>query len=169
MVRAQVIYLLSIKLYNGFLKTACAQIILHTTLKLPRPVSSRSNEKLRDVELSTTTNYPEKGYSSKGVIMETIRAQLTALGVDNSAMDDATARNVAKALKLDVPNVHEVSIVEYTTKGGRTGLYCKTDAYVVGTNKNGKPDTAQGLFVRVEALDAIIADLQIAKGLLGKK
>lgn len=99
--------------------------------------------------------------------MEALRSELKALGVDCTNMDDATVKNVAKALKLQVPQTHDVSIVEYTTKSGRKGLYVKTDPYVIG-ERNGKPDTAQGLFIRVEAIDAIIADLMAAKGLLTK-
>ena len=100
--------------------------------------------------------------------MEALRIELKSLGVDTTAMDDATVKNVAKALKLNVPQTHEVSIVEYTTRNGRKGNYVKTDPYVIG-ERTGKPETAQGLFFRVEAIDAILADVLAAKGLIEKK
>jgi hypothetical protein len=99
--------------------------------------------------------------------MEALRNQLKALGVQCDAMDDSTVKNVAKALKLSVPETHTVSIVEYTSKAGRTGKYVKTDGYTLG-ERNGKKETAQGLFVRIEVIDAAIADLIAAKGLLGQ-
>jgi hypothetical protein len=100
--------------------------------------------------------------------MEALRNQLKGLGVQCDAMNDATVKAVAKALKLSIPDTHTVSIVEYTAKGsGRTGKYVKTDGYVLG-ERNGKKETAQGLFVRVEIIDAAIADLIAAKGLLGQ-
>lgn len=55
-----------------------------------------------------------------------------------------------------------VEIVDYTSKGsGETHKYVKTKGFPVG---NGK--MAQGLFLRVEAVDAAIEALQKAKTLL---
>lgn len=94
--------------------------------------------------------------------MESIREQLKAMGVDTTAMNDDTVRNVAKALKLDLPR--QVEIVDY--KGAR---YVKTENFSVPSRPGqDKPGSARNLFLRVEAIDQAIADLLAAKGLLTK-
>jgi len=93
--------------------------------------------------------------------MEGIREQLKAKGVDTTGMDDTTVRNVARALKLDLPR--QVEIVDY--KGAR---YVKTENFAVPGREANKAGTARALFLRVEAVDQAIADLLAAKGLLTK-
>jgi hypothetical protein len=57
-----------------------------------------------------------------------------------------------------------VEIVDYTSKGsGETHKYVKTKGFGLSNNK-----TAQGLFLRVEAIDQAIEALTKAKGMLVK-
>jgi hypothetical protein len=59
---------------------------------------------------------------------------------------------------------HEVKVVDYTSKSsGKTAKYVSTSAF----DCNG--EVAKGLFLRVEAIDQAIADLQAAKAMLSKK
>ena len=95
--------------------------------------------------------------------MESVRAQLLAMGVDTAKLDNAQVKDIARALKVPVPR--EIEILEY--KGAQ---YVKTDGYPVpARDGSGKITLARNLFVRVEALDDAIQDLITAKGLLAKK
>lgn len=87
--------------------------------------------------------------------------QKTGMSVDG--LNDEQIIAVGRALNLELPL--RVSIVEYTDKRGRTGEYVKTDNFPIGV-VDGKPLTARGLFLRVEAVDAALEALQSAKALL---
>lgn len=78
-------------------------------------------------------------------------------------------KTIAKALGFNISEYVErkpIEIVEYTNKNEETNLFVRTAPYVVGRKKNGSPQTVRGLFLRIEALDDVIADLQAARGLL---
>jgi uncharacterized Ntn-hydrolase superfamily protein len=100
----------------------------------------------------------------KGKSMSDVRSKLMEAGLKLEGLTDEQVKALAKVLNLEVPR--QVQIVEYTSKRGRTANYVKTDAFVISKNAEGKAETAQGLFLRVEAIDQAIADLQKAKDLL---
>jgi hypothetical protein len=105
--------------------------------------------------------------NEQGVVMDSLRAQLIAMGCDASKFDDKQVKDVARVLHLEVPpEPRQVKIV----KNEKNGLmYVSTDAYVVPSKTPGKQGTARPLYLRVEAIDQAIEDLLLAKGLLATK
>lgn len=96
--------------------------------------------------------------------MDNVRTQLEALGISTKALSDDQVKAIAKAMKVAMPR--EVQIVPYNGAD-----YVKTEGFAV-PHKSGdasKTQQARGLFVRVEALDQAIEDLQAAKASLAKK
>lgn len=100
--------------------------------------------------------------------MEKLLEALSEKGVDASAMDEAQVRKVAKALGVDPIDYlpREVEIKQHTNKRDETNQFVATEAFVVGRKKDGTAQTVRGLFLRTEALDQAIEDLQRAKGML---
>ena len=100
--------------------------------------------------------------------MESLLEALAAKGIDASAMTEEQIRKVAKAVGVD-PLDHlprDVKIVPYTNKRKETNQFVETAPFVVGRKADGTAATVRGLFLRVEALDQAISDLQAARGLL---
>ena len=100
--------------------------------------------------------------------MESLLEALAAKGIDASAMSEEQIRKVAKAVGVD-PLDHlprEVKVVPYTNKRKETNQFVETSPFVVGRKADGTAQTVRGLFLRVEALDQAISDLQAARGLL---
>lgn len=94
--------------------------------------------------------------------MMELRGELKARGVHVDNFNDEELRGMAKALKIEAPR--EVKIVQQ-----ERGLYAVSEGYKVPNSKKpGEFQTARGFFVRVEAINDMIEDLQIAKGLLEK-
>lgn len=106
--------------------------------------------------------------------MDKLKDVLAGHGISRDAldkMDEAQLKNLAKAFKVDVRAVLPRSVKIETGKNG--AQYVVTESFTVPkyTNKQAvKGETAQtrNLYVRVEAIDQIIADLTAAKGLLSK-
>jgi hypothetical protein len=95
--------------------------------------------------------------------MDSLRAELEAKGISTKALSDDQVKAIGKAMHLAIPRA-EVAIVDY--EGAK---YVKTDNFVVPNKKDGtKQSVARGLFLRVEALDTAIAELQAAKAKLSK-
>jgi uncharacterized circularly permuted ATP-grasp superfamily protein len=100
--------------------------------------------------------------------MQSVREQLQARGIPTESFDDEQVAKVARAIGgiTFPPKERKVQVVEYTNKAGHKGQYVKTDPIPLGVKANGKTESAQGLFLRVEALDQCIEDLLAAKALL---
>jgi len=101
--------------------------------------------------------------------MDKLLEALAEKGVDASSMTKEQTLKVAKAVGLDPVNFldREVNIVPYTNKRKETNQFVETSPFVVGQKADGTAQTVRGLFLRVEALDQAIADLQAAKAGLG--
>lgn len=99
-------------------------------------------------------------------LLEAIKEK--AGGLDLAGREEKEVNQVARALGLDPFNFtpHTVEIVEHTNKRGETNRFVKTSKYRVGTNDKGFATTVQGLFLRVDILDAVIEDLVKARGML---
>ena len=101
--------------------------------------------------------------------MESLLKALAEQGVDASSMPEEQVLKVARAIGID-PDDHlpraEVVVGPYTNKRKQTNNFVQTDAFVVGHDEKGKAIKVRGLFLRVEALDQAISDLQAARGLL---
>ena len=97
--------------------------------------------------------------------MDKLLEALASRGVDASSMTDDQIRKVAKAVGLDPIDYlpREVEVVDYTNKRGETNKFVSTPSFVVGRKDDGSAQTVRGLFLRVEALDQAIADLQAAR------
>jgi len=93
---------------------------------------------------------------------------LAERGIKTDSLDEDQVRNVARAMGLDPGEYlpRSVKIEPYTNKKNETNTFVKTESFVIGRNKNGTAKMARGLFLRVEALDQAIADLQAARGLV---
>lgn len=89
----------------------------------------------------------------------------------NNDMSEEQLRKVAKSVGVEPMDYLErkVSIVSHTNKRDETNEFVKTLPFIVGRKKNGMAQTVQGVFLRTEALDQLIADLQIARGLLDER
>jgi hypothetical protein len=82
---------------------------------------------------------------------------MAELTVEQLKAEIAKLQNMVKAAKGPA----SVEIVEYTSKGsGKTAMYVKTKGFSIPGG------TAQGLFLRVEAVDQAIDALNRAKALL---
>lgn len=103
--------------------------------------------------------------------MEKLLEALAAKGIQTDTLDEDQIRNVAKAMGIDPGDYlpRKVEIVPYTNKRDEKNTFVKTEAFKVGTKDDGSPRTVKGLFLRVEALDQAIADLQTARGLVSKE
>jgi len=95
--------------------------------------------------------------------MQELVEAITAKGFPTEGLDEKQVRELGRVLKLEVPPKDRT--VEITEWKGRR--YVKTDGYVIGT-KDGKPETAKGLFLEVRAVEQAIADLQAAQALLAQ-
>ncbi len=106
--------------------------------------------------------------------MEKLKEALTAQGVARETldkMDEAQIRGLAKAFSLD-PHAFLPRKVKIET-GANGAQYVVTEGYSVPKFQNkkavdGQSSLARNLYVRAEAIDQIIEDLLVAKGLLGK-
>ena len=100
--------------------------------------------------------------------MEELLSALAEKGVDASGMDEEQLRKVSKALGVDPIDYlpREVKVVPYTNKRHQTNQFVETPPFVVGRKDDGAAQTVRGLFLRVEALDQAITDLQAARGLV---
>lgn len=97
--------------------------------------------------------------------MESLLKALAEKGVDASSMTPEQVKKVAKAVGVD-PLDHlprDVEIVDYTNKRKETNKFVQTPSFVVGRKDDGTAQTVRGLFLRVEALDQAIVDLQAAR------
>ena len=103
--------------------------------------------------------------------MESLLEALAAKGItETSEMSEEQLLKVAKAVGVD-PLDHlprEVKIGPYTNKRGEQNTFVQTPPFVVGRGDDGMAKTVRGLFLRVEALDQAIEDLQRAKAGLDK-
>ena len=93
--------------------------------------------------------------------MQELTEAIQAAGFPIEGLDEKQLRDLGRVLKMEVPpKERTVEIVDWKDR-----RYVKTDGYTIGT-KNGKPETAKGLFLEVRAVDQAIEDLQAAKALL---
>jgi hypothetical protein len=101
-----------------------------------------------------------------------LKKTLVSKGIGAKAleqMDEEQIYSLAKAFGVEVGAYAPRDIRIETGKNG--AQYVVTDAYPVPKYKNQKPikdelSLSRNLYVRVEAIDQIIADLTKAKGLL---
>ena len=106
--------------------------------------------------------------------MDKLKEVLASNGISRDALDkldDAQLRNLAKAFKIDAQAFLPRKVRIETGKNG--AQYAVTEGFLVPQFKDKKlvPGAMAGtrnLYVRVEAIDQIIADLTAAKGLLSK-
>lgn len=100
--------------------------------------------------------------------MDKLLAALAEKGISTEALDEDQIRGVAKAMGIDPAEYlpRQVEIVPYTNKRKETNTFVKTENFTVGQKEDGSPQQVRGLFLRVEALDQAIADLQAARGLV---
>ena len=106
--------------------------------------------------------------------MEKLKEVLAGHGVARAAldaMDDAAIKNLARAFNLNVRDFLPRNVKIETGKNG--AQYVVTETYTVPKYANkvlvpGETSPSRNLYVRVEAIDQIIADLTAAKGLLSK-
>lgn len=100
--------------------------------------------------------------------MDKLLEALAEKGIQTDALDEDQVRGVAKAMGIDPADYlpRSVKIVPYTNKRKETNTFVSTDAFTVGRKEDGSAKTVRGLFLRVEALDQAIADLQAARGLV---
>lgn len=104
--------------------------------------------------------------------MDKLISKLGEMGINvNASMDPKTIQNIAKGVGINPLEYVErqVEIVPYTNKRGETNMFVRTPALPLGMDAKGKLKEAQGVFVRLEALDQLIEDLLAAKGLISKK
>lgn len=102
--------------------------------------------------------------------MDKLLEALAQKGVDASAMSGEQIEKVAKAVGIDPIDYlpRNVEVVDYTNKRNETNRFVKTPGFVVGRKEDGTAQIVKGLFLRVDALDQAIADLQAAKAGLTK-
>lgn len=106
--------------------------------------------------------------------MEKLKETLVAQGVARETldkMDEAQIRGLAKAFSLD-PHAYLPRKVKLET-GNNGAIYVVTEGFSVPAYQNkkqvhGKTSLCKNLYVRADALDQILEDLMIAKGLLNK-
>lgn len=100
--------------------------------------------------------------------MDKLLEALAEKGISTDALDEGQIRGVAKAMGIDPAEYlpRQVEIVPYTNKRKETNTFVKTENFTVGRKDDGSAQTVRGLFLRVEALDQAIADLQAARGLV---
>lgn len=97
--------------------------------------------------------------------MDKLLEALAERGIKVSGLKEEETLKLAKAVGLEPLDFlpREVELVDYTNKRNETNRFIRTPAFVVGHEEGGKAKTIQGLFLRVDALDQAIADLQAAK------
>ena len=86
--------------------------------------------------------------------MESIKARLAEMGIATTGLSDDQIKKVAAVVGVSVPR--SVEIVAYNGAS-----YLKTQGYEVpAKTAGGKPGNARGLFIRVEAMEAAVKELQ---------
>jgi hypothetical protein len=106
--------------------------------------------------------------------MEKLKEVLAGNGISRDTldkMDAAGLRNLAKAFNINARELMPRNVRIETGKNG--AQYVVTDGFTVPKFKDkapvaGETSEARNLYVRVESIDQIIADLTAAKGLLKK-
>jgi len=100
--------------------------------------------------------------------MEKLMVALAEKGIRLQGVSDKEIEKIAKGVGLDPVDFRErkVEVGPYTNKREETNTFIKTSSYIVGRKANGKAETVRGLYVRVETLDDMIADLQRAKAIV---
>lgn len=101
--------------------------------------------------------------------MQQLKNELVKIGIGLeilNKMTDAEIRNTAKSLKVTAPR--DNPRIETGKNGAR---YVVTDGFPVPKYQGKQPVTgetsmAKNLYIRVEAIDQAIADLQAAKAML---
>jgi hypothetical protein len=107
--------------------------------------------------------------------LNTLKQLLAEKGVSRSFLDTAEVdmlKGISKAFNIDpTPYLPRDVRLEVSKKTGAT--YAVVDGYPVPKIKNGKSTgevgLARGIYVRVEAIDNIIKDLLVAKGMWEKE
>ena len=102
---------------------------------------------------------------------EKLNGLLSALaekGIRLQGVSEAEVIKIAKGCGIEPLDYlpREVEVTDYTNKRGQTNKFVSTPSFVVGRKEDGSAQTVRGLFLRVEALDQAIADLQAAKASL---
>jgi hypothetical protein len=100
--------------------------------------------------------------------MEELLTALAEKGVDASNLTEEQIQKVSKAVGVDPIDYlpRDVKVIPYTNKREETNQFVQTPSFVVGRKDDGTARTVRGLFLRVEALDQAISDLQVARGLI---
>jgi len=97
--------------------------------------------------------------------MESLLAALAEKGIRLQGVSDEEIVKIAKGVGIE-PMDHlarEVKVVDYTNKRGETNKFVSTPPFIVGRKDDGSARTVRGLFLRLDALDQAIEDLQAAK------
>lgn len=97
--------------------------------------------------------------------MDRLLAALAEKGIRLEGVSDQEIVKIAKGVGIE-PLDHldrEVEVVDYTNKRGERNMFVKTPRFVVGRKDDGTAVTVSGLFLRLDALDQAIEDLQAAK------
>jgi hypothetical protein len=103
--------------------------------------------------------------------VEKLKQDLQAAGVTAQAlenMEEKKLKAMARAFEIETEQVREPACIkEHTTKSGKTGTYLVTDS-IPYIDAEGNQKNAKGLFIPVEAVDAVCEELLEARGLLKK-